>query len=347
MQKIKQALTKKSIISIILLTLLISCCFYFFIHKQKKATNPKVLKIVEVSEVKLQPLKKTIRLLGVVQPKHTASLLAKGDGRLDVIVGSGQFAKKGTIIASIDNVDIEKNLELSNAAADMAKARFEKLNELSNTGYVSKKEIEEKKQNWIDAAKEVSRMKIERDHLRIYAPFDGIVGAYNTRDGSEINQGKEVVQFFDPSDLVVDFDIPCHRYPAISKEQKATIKNKSYQLTHFQRMINPKTHMCPSDIDIDCKDCLLGETVDVNLVVAERPEAIVIPYHALFLKNNKSYVYIIESEKVVLKPVKTGFREKDKLEILSGLKTGQLVVTKAQERLYPGLDVKIYQDTKA
>ena len=346
MTYLRYVIRSKILILSMLTVIILGIASYKYFFSSKVKVLPPVLKVVEVTLVKEQPFQKTVRLLGTVQPKHTASLVAKGDGRLDVIIASGQTVKKGTLIAAIDNIDIETNLELSHSAANMAQARFKKLNSLSNTGYISKKEIEDKKQAWIDAAKEVSRMKIERDHLRIYAPFDGIVGAYLTRDGSDINKGTVVAQFFDPSEVVVDVDIPCSRYPAIRKGQKARVQGTLYQLAHMQTMINPKTHMCPADIDIDCQNCLLGETVDVDLVVQQSSSAIVIPYQARFLQNNEPFAYVIENNKVVLKSITTGMREQDLLEVTSGLVKGQQVVIKAQERLYPGLEVKTFAANK-
>jgi membrane fusion protein (multidrug efflux system) len=328
------------IVFIIILALLITGKYLFF---KKVEPIPNSNKLVEVETITKQPFQQTIRLLGTIHPKHTAVMIAKGSGMLDALIPTGQKIKKGTLIAKIDNPDIKNNLQLSVSAEALAKAQFDRMSPLLKNGFVSPKEIEEKKQIWIDAQKELSKTKIELDNLRFYAPFDGIVGAYKKREGAQIIPGEVVVTIYDPSSLVVDVDIPCSNVHSIKEGQPVKVLGKTYTLTHFQKMLDEDTHMCPADIDIRCADCLMGATVKVDLVVAEKQEAIVIPDHALFLKNNKPHVYVVENNKIVLIAVKTGMKQQERIEIIEGLKPGQQLVIKGQERLYPNLPVDIYK----
>lgn len=322
---------------------------FFFLGKFLLGSKGKLVsvpnKLVEVETVKKQNLQQSIRLLGVIHPKHATILVAKGSGMLDTLVPSGQKINKGTMVAKIDNPDLEKNLQLSISAEALAKAQLDRFTPLLKTGYVSAKEVEEKKQIWIDAQKELSKTKIELDNLRFYAPFDGIIGAYKKREGAQVNQGEAVVSIYDPSSLVVDFDIPCSNLSTINEGQPLKILNQAYRLNHLQKMLDEDSHMCPADVDIRCDDCLIGATVDVDLVVAEKKNVIVIPFQALFLRNSNPFVYIVEKRKVSMVAVKTGLQQNDRIEIIEGLKPGQQLITKGQERLYPQMEVDINPPT--
>ena len=300
-------------------------------------------KLVEVEIVKRQDIQQTVRLLGVIHPKHTTVLVSKGTGMLDAIVPTGQRITKGTLIAKIDNPDVEKNLQLSLAAADLAKTQFERFNPLLKSGFVSTKEVEEKKQVWIDAQKELSKTKIELDNLRFYAPFDGIIGAYKMREGAQVNPAVPVVTMYDPASLVVDVDIPCSHLTSLHEGQPVQVLGKPYVLSHLQKMLDEDTHMCPADVDIVCEDCLMGATVAVDLVVAERKGVVVIPYSALFLKEGKNYVYIVSHGKVERLPVTLGLHQKDRIEITRGIEPLQELIIKGQERLFPGMAVEVFR----
>lgn len=319
--------------------------FYFHSASENATLNPN--KMVEVETVKRQSFQQSIRLLGVIHSKHTSVLVSKGTGMLDEVIPTGQKVKKGTLIAKIVNHDVEKNLQLSQSTETLAKAQFDRFNPLLKTGFVSPREVEEKKQVWLDAQKELTKTKIELDNLRFYAPFDGIVGAYKKREGSEVNQGEAVVSVYDPASLVVDLDVPCSNLTDINEGQAVRVLGKEYTLTHLQKMVDENTHMCPADVDIQCDNCLLGATVDIDLVVAEKNNTVVVPYQALFLRNGEPFVYIVEQEKVTLVPVKTGLKEHDKIEITEGLKPGQQLIIKGQERLYPEMLVDIYRPSAA
>lgn len=328
--------------------LLMASVFIFVLVKALGRSEDPIetpLKLVETQEIKLQTIQQRVGLLGTIHPRHATVLIAKGSGELDALINSGAKVSKGTLIAKIDNPNLEKNLQLVEATETLAKSQYERLYPLLKSGYVSGKDVEEKKQVWIDAQKDLSKAKIELDNLRFFAPFDGIVGAYKKREGAQINQGDAVVTMYDPSSLVVDFDIPCTNLPSIDEGQTVRVLHKKYALSHVQRMLDEDTHMCPADVNINCDDCLIGASVVVDLVVAEAKKSLVVPYQALFLRNSEPFVYVVEQGKISLVAVKTGLKQRDKIEITAGLKVGQQLVIKGQERLYPELAVEIYKPT--
>ncbi|QBR83050.1 efflux RND transporter periplasmic adaptor subunit [Legionella israelensis] len=343
---LRQILRKK-----ILMIFLIAIVFYatgkMFYGTRSDAVDNKPNKLVEVEKVKQQDLQQTVNLLGTIKPKHVTTLLAKGNGMLDTLIPTGQKVKKGTLIAEMKNPELENSVQLSQNAEALARVQYERLNTLISKGYVSAKEAEEKKQIWIEAQKELSKAKIELDNLRFYAPFNGIIGAYKKREGTQINNGEAVVTLYDPSSLVVDVDIPCSNLRTVNAGQAVKILGKTYALNHFQKMLDEETHMCPADIDFQCENCLMGSTIPIELVVAEKKNTIVVPFQALFLKNGQPFVYLVKKGKIVLVAVKTGLQQKDKIEILTGLKPGQQLVIKGQERLYPDMPVDIYQSATA
>lgn len=316
---------------------------YFIVHHSSFPPPALPTKLVEIETATPTGIQKTIKLIGTIRPKHTTILVAKGSGMLDILQPSGEMVKKGDLIAKIINPDIEKSYQLSKATAKLANIQYKRLLSLRKTGFVSAREVEEKKQLWIDAQKELAKTKIELKNMRFYAPFDGIIGAYKIKEGSQVNESAQVVTVYDPSALTIEVDIPCTNHPQIKVNQPVKILGKPYQLSHLQKMIDDDTHMCPADVDIHCDTCLIGTNIVVELIVKEKQDVLVIPTSALFLKNGAPHIYKVNNNKIELVKIKTGIQEKEKVEISSGLKTGDKVIIKNPERLYPGLTVAIYQ----
>lgn len=330
---------KKNVLIAFIILVVILLAGRFIKHKNTPQANPN--KVVEVELIKTKNIQQRVNLLGVIHPKHTTVLIAKGSGTLDAFIATGQKVKKGVLLAQIDNADIEKNAQLSENAEQLAKEQYERIMPLTKKGFVSAKEVEEKKQAWISAQKESAKAKIELDNMRFYAPFDGIVGAYKKREGTQISQGDPVVSIYDPTSLVVDFDIPCSNLSALKEGQKVYVLGKAYPLSHIQKMLDEDTHMCPADVDINCPDCLIGDTAKVGLVVMEKNNTIVVPLNALFLRDGQTVVYIVDKGKIELTRVKTGIKQANKIEIVKGLSVGQQLITKGQDRLYPQMTVDI------
>lgn len=316
---------------------------YFIANHSPPAPQALPTKLVEIETATPTHIQKTIKLIGTIRPKHTTILVAKGSGMLDILQPSGEMVKKGDLIAKIINPDIEKSHQLSKATAKLANTQYKRLFGIRKTGFVSAREVEEKKQLWIDAQKEVAKTKIELKNMRFYAPFNGIIGAYKIKEGSQVNESAQVVTVYDPSALTIEVDIPCTNHPLIKENQPVRVLGKAYQLSHLQKMIDDETHMCPADIDIHCDTCLIGTNVAVDLVVKEKHDVLVVPTSALFLKNGTPHLYKVNNNKIELIKIKTGIQEKDTVEISSGLKSGDQVIIKNPERLYPGLTVAIYQ----
>lgn len=324
-------------------TILTALSVYYIFYYHASISPPPPIKIVEVVTVTPSTIEKTIKLIGTIRPKHATILVAKGSGMLDTLMSSGQTVKKGDLIAKITNPDIERSYQLSKETEQLENTQYQRLKSLQKTGFVSAREVEEKKRIWIDSQKERARTKIELKNMRFYAPFDGVIGAFKIKEGAQVTEGVPIVTIYDPNSLSVEIDIPCTNNHAIAENQPIYIFNQRYHLNHVQKMIDDETHMCPADVDIQCTRCLIGASVSSQLVVNKKTETLIIPTQALFLKQGKTHVYKVVDKKIELIAVKTGIQEKDKVEIISGLKSGDQIVSKNPERLYPGLDVSIYK----
>lgn len=332
---------KKTSIFMLLIILIIG---YIVYRTHFNGMPPQGTKVVEAEVVKLRSIQQTARFIGTIRSEQATTLIAKSRGILDRFVNAGQHIKKSELIAKIENKDIERNYKLAQEMEQLSKLQYERFKELKKTGVVSQNVLEEKKSAWLDAQRTMFTAKMAMDEINIYAPFDGIVGIFKIREGSQVQEGDTIVTFYDPSAIIVEFDVPLSMMNAIHDGSTVFVGQKSYPLTHIQKMLDEDTHMSPAYVTIQCADCIIGSTVDVDVVVKEKKSVFVIPYEAVFLQQGKNFVYIVKDEKAVPIPVELGIREKALVEILSGLHENDQVIVTGQARLYPGAPVMI--DTK-
>jgi membrane fusion protein (multidrug efflux system) len=340
--KSKKAQKNPLTIGIILLSLIVG----FYLYHRPITEPQQSIKVVETAVITPTYIRKTIDLIGVIRPKHTTLLTARASGLLEPILLSGQTVKKGDLIARIINPEIEKSHQLSKATEGIAKNQYKRFLHLKEKGFVSTRELEEKKQKWIEAQKELAKTKIELKNLRFYSPFDGIIGAFKIRESAQVNDGEVLVTVYDPLNVSIDLDIPCSHLKHIKENQPVYVNHHRHPLSHLQRMMDDETHMCPADVDIPCDHCVIGDSITVQLLITEKKDALIIPTQALFLKNEKLSVYKVINNRIKLVTVKSGIQEKDKVEIISGLNPEDQVIIKGPERLYPGMEVSVYQPSK-
>lgn len=305
------------------------------------------VKVVEVEKVSLNNIKEVVRLIGTVEPKRSTTFFAKSKGVWEAVLKEGEFVKEGTLIGQIESTDLEKKYILSQRAEKIARDQYERSVILRKAGYLSTQGFEEKKTGWILAQKESFTAKMDLEKACFYAPFDGILGVFKERSGAYVNEGDVLVSFYDPSDLVVEFEIPSSLVRFIKEGQSLEIEGKKYELTHLQKIVNPETHMCPAYVNIQSEDHIIGASIAVDLTVREKKGVLVIPFEAIFIQDGETAIYCVKEGKAVLSKVDMGLREKDKTEILSGLKEGDHLILRGQQRLYPGVSVRVYEASSA
>lgn len=334
---------KKRSIFIALVILVIGYGSYRYLHP--KSFPPQDIKVVEVEHAQLKNIQQTAEFIGTIKSEQATVLIAKSGGILDRFVSSGQWVKKGDLIAKIENQDLERNYKLSQEMEQIAKLQYDRYNQLHKTGVTSKNALEEKKTVWMEYQKKLSDAKIAMDENSIYAPFNGIVGIFKIREGSQVQAGDTLVTMYDPSSTIVEFDVPMSIINLIKDGNPVFINDRQYPLTYIQKMLDEETHMSPAIVRIECNNCIIGSTIDVSLVVRQKQNVIVIPFEALFLSNGKTFVYTVKDNKATLTPVELGLREKESIEITSGLNKNDAVIIRGQARLYPGVAVKLASAT--
>lgn len=314
---------------------------YYLLTSSNKA-NFQMEKVVEVEIVKPSSIRQQVDVIGTIKASKKAILTASSKGVLEILSNSGQIVKKGDLIAKIVNDDVEKNYLISKEAAEIAQTQFDRINSLLQSGVVSKSSVDEKRTTLLDTQKRLSDAKIALELLKMHAPFDGTVGFFKFRDGAEVKAGDTIVTFYDPEFLIVEFDLPPSIAQQLGDGAPVFIRNQEYKLTHVQKMLDEETHMCPAYAEIHCQDCIIGTSVDVSVVAQSKDNVIVIPFEAIFLKNSKPFVYTVKDNKAALTPIELGIRDKQLIEIKSGLKEGDQLIVQGHLRLYPNASVKIH-----
>lgn len=306
-----------------------------------------ILKVVETETSQRLDISQTKRFMGTVKPKHFCIVVSKSSGTIDTIAQAGTIMKKDEIIAKIENIDIEKTYELCLSAEQIAVLQYDRVKKLEKSGVSSKGNLEDKERALIDAKKALATAKIEYDNIHIKAPFDGVLGVYKIKDGEHIQVGEQIVSFYDPQTIIIDFDVPGDYVNDIQDGQTVFANGKRFKLTHIQRAIDEEKHMCPAYIEFENKDnWIAGSSVEVDLVIQEHKNTIVLNKSAVFIKDGQNYVYVIKDQTTELRKVTLGIQEKNTVEIIDGLKEGEEIVSRGQDRLYPGARIIIAKNEK-
>ena len=185
----------------------------------------------------------------------------------------------------------------------------------------------------------------------IRADFDGVVTKLEVSDGSHVTAGQELVQIQSLEDIAVVCNV--NKYDIINIEEgqsaNAHIKNRDYQC-HVSR-IEKKTSedgATPGirvELAVDDPDdsIILGIETKTKVQTALLAYAMLVPTDAVCSDDEGEYVFVINEGKAVKRPVTTGVRNDDMVEIRDGLKAGEMVGWDEMAELTDGQKVKVQQ----
>jgi RND family efflux transporter MFP subunit len=183
----------------------------------------------------------------------------------------------------------------------------------------------------------------------VRAPFAGVVVREHTAEGEWLAVGDPVAEMVDLGDLEVTVQVPESGFSGLAAGGAARVVIASlggYEVVGSIRAVVPRANdqarTFPVKISLDNAERRIGAGMlaQVYLPVGEPRPAVVVPKDAVAAQGRDSVVYVI-GEGEVVRPVvvRPGAAVGDWIAVEGGVKAGDRVVTRGNERLFPGQKV--------
>ncbi len=301
------------------------------------------IKIVEVGHASSQSVVKSVKLIGVLKAHKASHLFAEVDGQVEQIyVRDGISVHRNTLLLTLVNDDLTRQQDLAKSATQLAEANYKRLTQLHHKGGASSQMKDEAQSAWLKSRLTLHEIQYKLLKTQVKAPFNGVLGTFKVSDGAMIKHGEEIVMIHDTSSYKVEFSIPTSLIDKIKIGQLVQVERNTGRIESVQRTLDPKTHMGIARAKLNrCHQCLLGTTVEVYLMVERRINVLAVPKNAVFQKRREHYVYVVRDDKAFMEKVSLGLVGNNFIEIVDGLKQGDVVVVANQSRLYHSIPVKI------
>ena len=183
----------------------------------------------------------------------------------------------------------------------------------------------------------------------VIAPFDGVLGYTGLTEDILVSDSTIIITLDDNSIIYSDIKIPENYSALIKKGLPIEAKVSSYKDKVFEgeidfvsSRINADTRSLLSRVKIENNDLELmsGSLLEVNIKVNSR-DNLSVPDTSIIMEGEKAYVYKISNENIADKTeVKIGIRKKGNVEILSGLKIGDVVAAEGLKKVRPKGKIK-------
>ena len=191
----------------------------------------------------------------------------------------------------------------------------------------------------------IAKLKTEN----IIAPFDGVLGERGLSDDVLVSESSIILTLDDSSIILSDIKVPETYAPLMKKGLPIEAnfswqKNKIYfgKIDSVASRINADTRSLLVRIKIinDNFELIPGSLLEVSIKYNER-NSLGVPDTGVIFEGNKMYVYkLIENDIVKKTEIETGIRSKGKLEVVSGLQSGDQIVAEGLKKVIPNGKIK-------
>jgi RND family efflux transporter MFP subunit len=238
-----------------------------------------------------------------------------------------------TQIKQQDVAQAEEGVRQADSALRMARA---------NTAQVRVKEqaIQTARAQVMQAEAALRYAETQVSYTRIVSPIDGVIASVSTQEGETIAAGLTAPTFvtiIDLSRLQVDALVDETDIGRVKVGQSATFTVDSYPDEEFSGTVTaiyPKAIIDQNVVNYDVVVTIANPrgllrpdmTANVTIEVATKENVLAVPTKAVKREDGAKVVYVAQDGSLVRRAVKTGWKDSDYTEIISGLEDGESVL---------------------
>ncbi|MEO9503048.1 MULTISPECIES: efflux RND transporter periplasmic adaptor subunit [Nonlabens] len=304
---------------------------------------------------------------GKVQAANSAQLSTRMMGFVNnVLVNVGDPVKKGQLLVSINNADLQAKKGQVNASITEATAAFNnaqkdynRFKNLFADNSASQKELDDITANFnmakarLEGAQQMkNEINAQFAYSNITAPFNGVITSKNITKGDMANPGQPLLSIEAPGDFEVMAMVPETEISQIKKETEVQVTISSIQQTLTGKVKEVSTsaqqtggqYLVKITLDKTDVPVLSGMFATIAFPIERKAanQNVLIPSSALITKGQLTGVYTIsENNTAMLRWLRLGRTLGDQVEILSGLNADEKYITSSNGKLFNGAKVTI------
>lgn len=322
-------------------------------HAQDPKSKPMGLP-VKAAPVRLGTVTSDVPAVGTLLANESVMIRPEVAGRVAAIhFNEGQSVAAGARLLSLDAAEVQAQLAASKADERLSAQRAERAEELYKKNFISQQALDDARE-----ANKKSTARRQEDEARlakteIRAPFAGIVGLRQVSAGAYLKAGDDVVRLDKIDVMKLDFRLPEVYLGKIRRDQPVAVRVDAFPNEQF----SGRVYAVETAVDERTRTILLrararnpgsrlrpGMFARVTLELGTNDKAALVPEQAIVPRGDKNFVFRVVDGKVALTEVALGSRSPGQVEIIKGLKAGELVVTDGQLKLQDGMPVMVLPD---
>ncbi|HSG81933.1 MAG TPA: efflux RND transporter periplasmic adaptor subunit [Gemmatimonadota bacterium] len=310
---------------------------------------------VAAVEVGPRDLARTVTVTGPVEPIRSVSVNAQTAGTvLRVLMEEGDRVSAGQLMVELDARETTAQLERARAVLANAESAFQRAERLQANGLTTDADLDAARSAYDIARADVELWRTRLAFSRISAPVSGVVTAKNVEHGSAVSTNQAMFQIADDSLLVVRVRVSEMDVVHLESGLTVTLRLDAYPEATISgriRRIFPSADAASRLVPVEVAlgripagvEVRPGFLARVEFAMERRDGVLAVPAAAVGVSESGTFVYVVNADTLIRRPVETGMTAVGWIEITRGLDGGEQVVSSGHVTLRPGIQVRVTQ----
>lgn len=348
---------KRAIITVIIIAAAIGGIF--FILKKNKAKNDAVTQeasktnayvAVRVDTAQNAMVDASYVANGTFEPKQEVIVAAETAGRVvRVLVDEGSYVSAGQTLAVVEGDKLNVNVANAQANYDNALQNLQRFESAFKTGGVTQQQLDQARLSFENAKNNLRSAKLTAGDVTIKTSVAGIVNSRKIEPGSYVNPGTAAFEIVNVSSLKLRVNVDEKNVATLAVGQPVNVTASVYNdKTYTGRItfIAPKSDGSlnfPVEIEVPNKgnELRAGMYGTAHFGGNSTANVLVVPRAAFVGSVSDNMIFVAKDGKAVETKVVSGRSFGDKIEIVSGLNAGDVVIISGQINLLNGTAIEI------
>lgn len=306
---------------------------------------------VRAARVQTQDFVEYGEYVGEARGVSEVRLTAGAAGRVaEIRAEHGDAIRAGQSLAAIAPERAEVMYETAVLNERLARETWEREQRFLEQGNSFQLKVDQAHLAWLQSRTALLDAETMREGQYAISPIAGIVVRRHIDPNDDVESGDPTFDVADLSRMVVTVGVPESDIAGVRELDSAEVVFTAFpgevfagRPTSFARMRSERTLTYDVDVEIDNPDgtLLSGQTARVRLALRRLPEVVVVPSNAVYIRDNQSYVMVVENGVARQQSIVTGPSSERETVVLSGLSVGAQLITEGFNRLADGSPVEI------
>lgn len=313
----------------------------------EKKTDPPA--IVDVIVAQNQSISSTIEANGSIIANEFVELHPEVSGRVIYLnIPEGRSVAKGTILARINDADLQAQLNKTKVQIDLAEKTEQRFSKLIAINGINQADYDNALNQVNNLKADLAYTQVLIDKTVLKAPFTGLIGLRQISQGAYISPATIIATMQQVNKLKVDFTVPEEYSNFIRQGSVVEVAVDNNGVSRCKAVViarEPQINRTTRNLLIraSLSNCNAnpGTFTKVYFNTGGSKSNILIPTNAIIPDDKNKKVVIIKNGMATYAVVETGVRQENVVEITKGLTQGDTVVVDGVLFARPDKPVKI------